>query len=94
MRSMKMRLSKKYFLKKLKYCAHSRFLFMCSASSGYGRRTIVHGAGSISLLYTTAEIEFNTAKNYRNTQFDEEKWWHAPFMIDILLPIKKRDEAR
>jgi hypothetical protein len=38
---------------------------------------------------TTAEIEFNTAENYRNTHFDEEKWQHAPFRIDIPLPPKK-----
>jgi hypothetical protein len=38
---------------------------------------------------TTAEIEFNTAENYRNTHFDEEKWRHAPFRIDILRPPKK-----
>jgi len=43
---------------------------------------------------TTAEIEFNTAENYRNTHFDDEKWLHAPFRIDIPLPTKKRDEAR
>lgn len=43
---------------------------------------------------TTAEIEFNTAANYRNTHFDEEKWRHAPFRIDIPLPLKKRDEGR
>jgi hypothetical protein len=43
---------------------------------------------------TTAEIEFNNAKNYRNTHFDDEKWWHAPFRIDIPLPPKKRDECR
>jgi hypothetical protein len=46
------------------------------------------------LPYTTAEIEFNTAENYRNTHFDEEKWRHALFRIDIPLPTKKRDEAR
>ena len=38
---------------------------------------------------TTAEIEFNTSENYRNTHFDEEKWQHAPFRIDIALPPKK-----
>jgi hypothetical protein len=43
---------------------------------------------------TTAEIKFNTAENYRNTHFDDEKWRHAPFRIDILLPPKKRDECR
>jgi len=46
------------------------------------------------LPYTTAEIEFNTAENYRNTHFDEEKWCLALFRIDIPLPTKKRDEAR
>jgi hypothetical protein len=48
MLSMRMRLSGTCFPKKLTHCAHSRFLFMCSASSGYGRRTSGHGAGSIS----------------------------------------------
>jgi hypothetical protein len=38
---------------------------------------------------TTAEIEFNTAENYRNTHFDEEKWRNAPFRIDIPRPPKK-----
>jgi hypothetical protein len=42
---------------------------------------------------TTAEIEFNTAENYRNTHFDEEKWRHASFRIDIPFPTKKRDES-
>jgi hypothetical protein len=46
------------------------------------------------LPYTTAEIEFTTAENYRNTHIDEEKWRHAPFRIDIPLPTKKRDEDR
>jgi hypothetical protein len=43
---------------------------------------------------TTAEIEFNTAENYRNTHFNEEKWRKAPFRIDIPLPLKKRDEVK
>ncbi len=43
---------------------------------------------------TTAEIEFNAAENYRNTHFNDEKWRHAPFRIDIPLPPKKRDEGR
>jgi hypothetical protein len=43
---------------------------------------------------STAEVEFNTAENYHNTHFDEEKWRHAPFRIDIPLPPKKRDEVR
>ena len=42
----------------------------------------------------TAEIEFNTAENYRNTHFTEEKWRRAPFRIDIPLPTKERDEVR
>jgi hypothetical protein len=46
------------------------------------------------LPFTTAEIEFNTAENYRNTHFDEEKWRHAPFRIDIPLPLEKRDEGK
>jgi hypothetical protein len=28
---------------------------------------------------TTAEIEFNTAENYRNTHFNEERWKTLPF---------------
>ena len=48
MRSMRMPLSSTCFLKKLTRCAHSHFPFMCSASSGYGRRTSGHGAGSLS----------------------------------------------
>ncbi|MFA5346899.1 MAG: hypothetical protein WC294_02075 [Methanoregula sp.] len=43
---------------------------------------------------TTAEIEFNTAENYRNTHFDEKKWRNAPFRIDFPLPPKKRDEVK
>jgi hypothetical protein len=46
------------------------------------------------LLEMTAEIEFNTAENYRNTHFDEEKWRNAPFRIDISQPPKKRDEVK
>ena len=34
---------------------------------------------------TTAEIEINTAENYRNTHFREEYWKKAPYRIDILL---------
>jgi hypothetical protein len=33
---------------------------------------------------TTAEIEFNTAENYRNTHFREEYWKNAPYRLDIL----------
>ena len=43
---------------------------------------------------TTAEIGFNTAENYRNTHFDEEKWQHAPFRIDIPLHPKKEGRSR
>jgi hypothetical protein len=43
---------------------------------------------------TTAEIEFNTAENYRNTHFDEEKWRNAPFRIDIPRSPNKRDEVK
>jgi len=43
---------------------------------------------------TTAEIEFNTAENYRNTHFNEEKWKKAPYRIDIPLPSGKRDEIK
>jgi len=59
--------------KKLTHCAHSRFLFMCSASSGYGRRTSGHGAGSIScrtqrqrlssILLKTTEIPTSTRRS-------------------------------
>jgi hypothetical protein len=45
-------------------------------------------------LETTAEIEFNTAENYRNTHIDEEKWRNAPFGIDISRPSKKSDEVK
>jgi hypothetical protein len=43
---------------------------------------------------TTAEIEFNSAENYRNTHYNEEKWRKAPFRIDSPLPPKKRDEVK
>jgi hypothetical protein len=42
---------------------------------------------------TTMELEFNSAENYRNTHYDEEKWKKAPYRIDIPLPTKKRDEV-
>ena len=48
MRSMRIPLSKKYFLTKSKCCVRCRFPCMCSASSGYGRRIRGHGAVSIS----------------------------------------------
>ena len=45
---------------------------------------------------TTAEIEVNTAENYRNTHYREEYWKKAPYSIDI--PLSKegveRDEVR
>jgi hypothetical protein len=34
---------------------------------------------------TTAEIEENTAENYRNTHYREEYWKKAPYRIDISL---------
>jgi hypothetical protein len=43
---------------------------------------------------TTAEIEFNTAENYRNTHFDEEKWRNAPFWVEISRLPKKSDEVK
>jgi hypothetical protein len=49
---------------------------------------------------TTAEIEFNTAENYRNTHFREKDWENAPYRLDIPLPLltrnlaKKRDEVQ
>jgi hypothetical protein len=49
---------------------------------------------------TTAEIEFNTAENYRNTHFREKDWEKAPYRLDIPLPLltqnlaKKRDEVQ
>ena len=45
---MRVRLSSTCFPKKLMHCAHSRFPLIYSVSSGYGRRTSGHGAGSIS----------------------------------------------
>jgi len=42
---------------------------------------------------TTAEIEFNSAENYRNTHYDEEKWKKAPYRIEIPLHAQKRDEV-
>ena len=38
---------------------------------------------------TTAEIEYNTAENYRNTHYREEYWKKAPFRIDLTQDIKK-----
>jgi len=48
---------------------------------------------------TTAEIEFNTAENYRNTHYREKEWEKAPYRLDIPLPLlaknlaKQRDEV-
>jgi hypothetical protein len=48
---------------------------------------------------TTAEIEFNTAENYRNTHFREDYWKNAPCRLDIPLPLPpqnlvKKDEVQ
>jgi len=49
---------------------------------------------------TTAEIEFNTAENYRNTHFREKVWEEAPYRLAIPLSlltkklVKKRDEIQ
>ena len=49
---------------------------------------------------TTAEIEFNTAENYRNTHFREDYWKNAPYRLDIPISLspqnlaKKRDEVQ
>jgi hypothetical protein len=44
---------------------------------------------------TTAEIEFNSAENYRNTHFREKEWEEAPFRLDIPLSLlaKKKDKV-
>jgi hypothetical protein len=44
----------------------------------------------------TAEIEFNTLENYRNTHFREEEWKKAPYRLDIpILPkAKNRDDVK
>src|SRR5271157_1668676 len=39
---------------------------------------------------TTAEIEENTAENYRNTHYREEYWKKAPYRIDI--PLRRNDD--
>jgi hypothetical protein len=45
---------------------------------------------------TTAEIEVNTAENYRNTHYREEYWKKAPHSVEI--PLRRdrgeRDEVR
>ena len=49
---------------------------------------------------TTAEIGFNTAENYRNTQFHEKDWENAPCRLDIPVPLppqnlaEKRDDVQ
>ena len=49
---------------------------------------------------TTAEIEFNTAENYRNTHFHEKDWEKAPYRLDIPLSlltknlVKRRDKVQ
>ena len=49
---------------------------------------------------TTAEIEFNTVENYRNTHFHEKDWEKAPCRLDVPLPLitknlaKKRDKVQ
>jgi hypothetical protein len=49
----------------------------------------------LHLPETTAEIEFNTAENYRNIHFREREWENAPFRLDIPLSLlaKKKDEV-
>jgi hypothetical protein len=42
---------------------------------------------------TTAEIEENTAENYRNTHYREEYWKKAPFSITIPLVRDDADEG-
>ena len=44
----------------------------------------------IILPDTTAEIEENTAENYRNTHYREEYWKKAPYRIDI--PLRKEGD--
>ena len=43
---------------------------------------------------TTAEIEFNTAENYRNTHFRERDWEKAPYRLDIPLPVSPSKPGR
>jgi hypothetical protein len=49
---------------------------------------------------TIAEIESNTAENYRNTHFRKKDWEKAPYRLDIPLPLlaktlaEKRDEVK
>ncbi|MGA2120778.1 MAG: hypothetical protein ABSG49_01895 [Methanoregula sp.] len=48
------------------------------------------------LPHTTAEIEENTAENYRNSHYREAYWKKAPYSIDIPLHKdgEKRDEVK
>jgi len=41
---------------------------------------------------TTAEIEENTAENYRNPHYREEYWKKAPYSVEI--PLKKRGDRK
>jgi len=41
---------------------------------------------------TTAEIEENTAENYRNNHFREKYWKKAPYRIEI--PLHKDDQKK
>ena len=65
------------------------FRDMCSASLWIRTQNERAWRRFYILPDTTAEIEFNTAENYRNTHFDEEKWQNAPFRIDISLAPQK-----
>jgi hypothetical protein len=42
---------------------------------------------------TTAEIEENTAENYRNSHFREEYWKKAPYRIEIPLQPDGREKG-
>jgi hypothetical protein len=43
---------------------------------------------------TTAEIEFNTADNYRNTHFCEKDWKKAPYRLEIPLSFLAKNLAQ
>jgi hypothetical protein len=40
---------------------------------------------------STAEIEENTAENYRNTHYQEAYWKKAPYSIEI--PLRRKDQG-
>ena len=42
----------------------------------------------------TAEIEFNTRENYRNTHFDEKEWRQAPVRLTIPLRYPKEEDRK